>query len=243
MSDLNDPAFFDRYAHEYDRRHVYDPAATVEFLAGLVPVGSRVLELAVGTGRVALPLAARGFAVEGVDGSPAMVERMRAKPGGESIPTVIGDLADVPVTGPFALAYLVFNTLYNLPDQARQVDCFRNVARVLEPGGRFVVECFVQDLTAFDPAGQATSHNLSEDAVTVEFSVHDPVAQAVTYQYLSFDADGTTLRPLRQRYIWPSEMDLMAQLAGLRPHSRYQDWDRSPFTGASRRHVSVYAKP
>src|SRR5262250_3227112 len=119
-----------------------DPAAAVDFLAGLARDG-RVLELAIGTGRVALPLAGRGVAVEGVDASAAMVERLRAKPGGEFIPVTFGDMADVPVGGSFGLVYVVFNTLFALLTQERQADCFRNVARVLEPGGAFVIECFV----------------------------------------------------------------------------------------------------
>jgi SAM-dependent methyltransferase len=242
MSGLNDPAFFDRYAHEYDERTILDPAPAVEFLAGLVPEGGRALELAIGTGRVAIPLAARGVAVEGVDGSAAMAERLRAKPGGSSIPTVIGDMADVPVTGPFQLAYLVFNTLFNLPSQARQVDCFRNVAQVLEPGGVFVIECFVPDVTQFDRGQRVATRALSEDAVNMEFLLHDPVEQAVTYQRVTFDAQGTTLRPLRLRYCWPSELDLMAELAGMRLRERYNDWDRSPFTAASSSHVSVYER-
>ncbi|HEU4946895.1 MAG TPA: class I SAM-dependent methyltransferase [Kribbella sp.] len=243
MSGLDDPASFgDRYAHEYDERTVLDPAPTVEFLAGLVADGARVLELAVGTGRVAIPLAARGVAVEGIEGSAAMVERMRAKPGGGSIPAVIGDMADVAVAGPFQLAYLVFNTLFNLPSQARQVDCFRNVAKVLEPGGLFVIECFIQDLTEFDRDQRLATRALTEDSVNMEFQVHDPVEQAVTYQRVTFDAQGTTMRPLRLRYCWPSELDLMAQLAGMRLRERYDDWDRTPFTAASRRHVSVYER-
>jgi SAM-dependent methyltransferase len=243
MSGLNDPAFFgDRYAHEYDERTTLDPAPAVEFLAGLVPDGGRVLELAIGTGRVAIPLAGRGIDVEGIEGSAAMVERMRAKPGGSSIPTVVGDMADVGVSCTFQLAYLVFNTLFNLPSQARQVDCFRNVAKVLEPGGVFVIECFIQDVTEFDRGQRVATRALSEDAVAMEFLLHDPVEQAVTYQRVTFDAEGTTMRPLRLRYCWPSELDLMAQLAGMRLRERYDDWDRSPFTGASRSHVSVYEK-
>ncbi|EDY47267.1 class I SAM-dependent DNA methyltransferase [Streptomyces clavuligerus] len=242
MTGLNDPAFFDRYAHEYDEGHVYEPTRTVDFLAGLVPAAGRVLELAIGTGRVALPLAARGFALEGIDGSPAMVERLRAKPGGAEIPVTIGDMADVAVDGPFQLSYLVFNTLFNLPSQARQVDCFRNVAQVLEPGGLFVVECFIQDVTEFDRHQRVATRALAENSVNMEFLLHDPVEQAVTFQRVTFDAKGTTLRPLRLRYCWPSELDLMAQLAGMRLRERWTDWDRSPFTAASRRHVSVYEK-
>lgn len=243
MSGFGDPAFFgERYAHEYDQRTDLDPAPAVEFLAGLVASGARVLELATGTGRVALPLAARGLAVEGIEGSAAMVERMRAKPGGEAIPVVVGDMADVAVTGPYPLAYLVFNTLFNLPDQDRQVDCFANVARVLAPGGLFVIECFIQDVTEFDRDQRVATRSVTEDAVQMEFLRHDPLAQAVTYQRVTFDAAGTTLRPLRLRYCWPSELDLMARLAGMRLRERYEDFDRRPFTAASRRHVSVYQR-
>ncbi|WP_326797314.1 class I SAM-dependent methyltransferase [Streptomyces sp. NBC_01808] len=242
MTVFHDPAFFDRYAHEYDHADPYEPTPTVDFLAGLVPPGARTLELAIGTGRVALPLAARGVAVEGVDGSTAMVEQLRAKPGGADIPVTIGDMADVPVDGPFHTAYLVFNTLFNLPDQERQVDCFRNVAAVLEPGGLFVIECFVQDLKEFDRNQRVATRALTEDSVKMEFLVHDPVAQAVTYQRVTFDANGTALRPLRLRYCWPSELDLMARLAGMRLRERYAGWDRRPFDAASRSHVSVYEK-
>src|SRR5438876_12355513 len=130
----------------YDDRHQHaDPGPAVEFLAGRAGDG-RVLELAIGTGRVALPLARRGIAVEGVDASEAMVARLRAKPGGDSLPVVIGDMAEVPVSGPFRLVYLIFNTLFGLLTQARQAECFTNVARVLGPGGVFVIECFVPDL-------------------------------------------------------------------------------------------------
>jgi SAM-dependent methyltransferase len=241
MREFGDPAFFgDRYAHEYDHTDILDPAPAVEFLAGLVPAGGRVLELAIGTGRVAIPLAGRGIVVEGIEGSAAMVEQMRAKPGGESIPATIGDMADVAVTGRFQLAYLVFNTLFNLPSQERQADCFGNVAKVLDPGGLFVIECFIQDLTEFDRGQRVATRALTEDSVQMEFLTHDPVAQAVTYQRVTFDSQGTTLRPLRLRYCWPSELDLMARLAGLRLRERYNDWDRSPFTAASRSHISVY---
>ncbi|MCZ7413703.1 MULTISPECIES: class I SAM-dependent DNA methyltransferase [unclassified Streptomyces] len=243
MTELDDPAFFDRYAHAYDLRDAYEPTPAVDFLAELAPAGGRAPELAIGTGRVALPPAARGISVEGIDGSPAMVERLRAKPGGPDIPVTIGDMAEVAVDGPFAFSYLVFNTLFNLPDQARQVDCFHNVARVLEPGGVFVVECFVQDVTEFDRHQQVATRALSETEVNMEFLLHDPVGQTVTYQRVTFDAEGTTLRPLRLRYCWPSELDLMARLAGMRLRERYTDWDRSPFTATSRRHVSVYEKP
>ncbi|GII60844.1 methyltransferase [Sphaerisporangium krabiense] len=243
MSGFDDPAFFgERYAHEYDERHPLDPAPAVEFLAALVPGGGRVLELASGTGRVAVPLARRGLAVEGVEASEAMTERMRAKPGGAAIPVTTGDMADVPVQGPFRLAYLVYNTLFNLTSQDRQVDCFRNVAKVLAPGGLFVVEAFVQDLTGFRDDQLVATRSLTDDSVDMEFQRHDPVRQVITYQRVAFEAGRTTLRPLRLRYCWPSELDLMARLAGMRLRDRYAGWDRAPFTAADRQHVSVYER-
>lgn len=245
MSVLNDPAFFDRYAADYDAVDNPDPTAAVDFLAGLVEPGARVLELAIGTGRVAIPLAARGIAVEGVEGSPKMLARMRAKAGGEHLPVVVGDMADAAglgLEGPFDAAYLVFNTLYNLPSQDRQVDCFQSVGRLLAPGGVFVVETFVQDVGEFDRNQRVATRSLAEDRVTMEFLTHDPVEQAVTYQRVTFSEHGTVLKPLRLRYCWPSELDLMARLAGMRLRERYADWDRSLFSGTSRKHVSVFEK-
>ncbi len=215
-----------------------DPASAVEFLAGLAGGGARVLELAIGGGRVALPLARRGITIEGVEASRAVVQRLRAVPGGESIPVVIADMADVPVTGPFRLVYLVWNTLFNLTSQARQVACFGNVARVLEPGGVFVIECFVPDPARFD-RGVETAE-VTEDSATITLTRHDPVAQRITKQHVTLDGQGMRLLPVAQRYCWPSELDLMAQLAGLRLRERYSDWTRTAFDASSRGHVSVY---
>ena len=151
MGGFDEPQFYgDSWASVYDERvGNQDPAQAVEFLAERAGDGP-VLELAIGTGRIALPLARRGVRVEGLDASAAMVERLRSKPGGEAIPVLLGDMAQVPLTGPFTLVYLVFNTLFGLLTQDRQAECFRGVARVLAPGGRFVIECFVPDLTRFD---------------------------------------------------------------------------------------------
>jgi SAM-dependent methyltransferase len=243
MTGFDDPAFYgDRWASVYDDHHGgFDPGPAVDLLAGLAD-GGRVLELAIGTGRVALPLARRGVSVEGVDASEAMVGRLRAKPGGESIPVTIGDMAEVGVSGPFRLVYLVFNTLFGLLSQARQAECFRSVARVLDPGGMFVIECFVPDLTRFDRGQRVQTLAVTEDSALFELSRHDAVRQRVTTQIVTLDEDGMHLRPVAIRYSWPSELDLMAGQAGLRLAERYGGWDRRPFDSVSGGHVSVYQR-
>src|SRR5580693_3755035 len=184
MAGFDDPAFYgDRWAAIYDDHHGHvDPGPAVEFLAGLAGGGGRVLELAIGTGRVALPLAARGITVEGLDASAAMVERLRAKPGGESIPVTMGDMAEVPVSGRFRLVYLVFNTLFGLLSQERQGQCFGNVARALEAGGMFVIECFVPDLARFDRDQRVQARSVTGNSAVIEVSRHDKVQQRITSQ-------------------------------------------------------------
>jgi SAM-dependent methyltransferase len=243
MAGFDDPAFYgDRWAAVYDDYHGHlDPGRAVEFLAGLAGDG-RVLELAIGTGRVALPLAARGISVEGVDASDAMAERLRAKPGGDSVPVTIGDMAEVPVSGRFRLVYLVANTLFGLLSQERQAECLGSVARVLEPGGTFVIECFVPDLSRFDHGQRVEARSVTGDSAVIEVSRHDKARQLVTTQVITLDAQGVQLRPVAVRYSWPSELDLMARQAGLRLAERHADWDRQPFTPASSSHVSVYQR-
>jgi SAM-dependent methyltransferase len=240
MSIFDDPGLFGRlWAAGYDTGPNPDPAPAVDFLADLAG-GGPVLELAIGTGRVALPLAARGLAVEGVEASPEMVARMRAKPGGDGIPVAIGDMADVPVTGPYRLAYLVFNTLFNLVDESRQQDCFRNVARVLAPGGAFVVEAFVPDPAGFDRDEQLQVREVTEDSVTLRVHRYDRPAQRFVRQTIVIDGRGTRLEPFAMRYCWPEQIDELAERAGLRLAARYADFDRRPFDADSRSHVSVY---
>jgi SAM-dependent methyltransferase len=243
MAGVDDPAFYgDRWAAVYDDHHEQiDPGPAVEFLAGLAGDG-RVLELAIGTGRVALPLAARGISVEGVDASAAMVERLRAKPGGESIPVTVGDMAEVPVSGRFRLVYLVVNTLFGLLSQERQAQCFGNVARALEPGGMFVIECFVPDLARFDRDQRVQARSVTGNSAVIEVSRHDKVQQRITSQVITIDGEGMQLRPVVIRYSWPAELDLMAGQAGLRLAARYADWDRGPFSSASSSHISVYQR-
>jgi SAM-dependent methyltransferase len=212
----------------------------VDFLAGLAQ-GGPVLELAIGTGRVALPLAARGLVVEGVEGSPEMVAGMRAKPGGTDLPVVIGDLADVPVTGPYPLVYLVFNTLFNVVDAERQADCFRNVARVLAPGGAFVLEAYVPDPADFDRDEQQVQvREVTEDSVTIRLHRYNRAAQQFIRQTITFDDQGVHLKPFAMRYLWPDQLDEMAGQAGFRLAERYADWERRPFDADSKDHISVY---
>lgn len=242
MSVFDDPGLFGRlWAATYDGPGNPDPIPAVDFLAPLAD-GGPVLELAVGTGRVALPLAARGIAVEGVEASPEMVAHLRAKPGGADMPVTIGDMADVPVAGPYRLVFLVFNTLFNLVSEERQAACFRNVARVLAPGGAFVIETFVPDPADFDRDEQVQVREVTEDSATIRVHRYDRAAQTFVRQTVTFDASGVHLKPFAMRYAWPEQIDELAERAGLRLTERYADWDRSPFDADSRSHISVYRR-
>ncbi|MEU4663790.1 class I SAM-dependent methyltransferase [Micromonospora chalcea] len=242
MSVFDDPGLFGRlWADTYDGPGNPDPAPAVDFLAPLAE-GGPVLELAVGTGRVALPLAARGLTVEGVEASPEMVAHLRAKPGGADMPVTIGDMADVPVAGPYHLVFLVFNTLFNLVSEERQAACFRNVARVLAPGGAFVIETFVPDPADFDRDEQVQVREVTEDSATIRVHRYDRAAQTFVRQTVTFDASGVHLKPFAMRYAWPEQVDELAKRAGLRLTERYADWDRSPFDAGSRSHISVYRR-
>jgi SAM-dependent methyltransferase len=215
-------------------------APVIDFLAGLAGTG-RAFELGIGTGRIALPLARRGVPVHGIDLSTAMVARLRAKPGGESIGVTIGDFATTRVPGSFSVAYLVFNTIMNLTTQAAQVDCFRNVAAHLDPGGCFVIEVGVPDLQRLPPGETIRPFHVSESRLG--FDEYDVVTQALTSHHLRI-SDGTVVRhSVPFRYVWPSELDLMARLAGMRLRERWGGWEREPFTADSRTHVSVWEKP
>jgi SAM-dependent methyltransferase len=227
-------------AEDYDVLH--DPGTTadcVEALAALAH-GGKVLELGIGTGRVALPLAARGLTVHGIDASPEMIAKLREKPGGDAIVVSIGNFADVAVEGEFDLIALVFNTLFNLTSQEEQVRCFANVGRRLGKKGLFVVEAFVPDIVSLRDGLRTAA--LDFNSVTLEASLHDPVTQVVHYQYIRMTPQGVRLTPLPMRYAWPSELDLMARLAGLKLRERWGSWARDMFTAASRQHVSIYER-
>ena len=215
--------------------------ATVGFLATLAGDGPAV-ELGIGTGRVALPLAARGVRVAGIDLSESMVARLRAKPGGDAVDVAIGDFATTRVDGAFTLAYLVFNTIGNLTTQDAQVACFRNAAAHLVPGGHFVVELGVPDLRRLPPGERFVLVDRSENHVGVdEYDV--AIQRLVSHHYSRREDGGFEYESLPFRYAWPAELDLMARLAGMGLRERWSGWNREPFTNESTTHVSVWQKP
>ena len=235
-----DPATYgERWAEVYDDFHRDASPSEIAFLADLAR-GGRALELGIGTGRFALPLATTGVAVEGIDLSESMVAKLREKPGGADIPVTLGDFADVGRPGPFDLIFVVFNTFYVLLEQAAQVRCFGNVAKRLKPNGAFVIEAFVPDSARFQRNQWLSVGEIGLDHVRLDAARHDPVAQHVTSQTIYLSAGSVDMRSVRLRYAWPSELDLMAQLAGMRLHARWSNWSRSPFDASSANHVSVY---
>lgn len=233
----------DRIAAEYDELYgdLFDVDATVSVLAELAGAAP-ALELGVGTGRVALPLAARGVEVCGIDASEAMVEVLRAKPGGRDLDVAIGDFADFDLGRRFGLVYVVFNTFFGLTSQDDQVRCFECVARHLDDGGRFVLELFVPDVARFDRHQRVGVDRVALDEVELEVSRHDPVHQRISSQRVVIGGRGARLYPVFARYAYPSELDLMARVAGLSLEDRWSDWRRAPFTSDSNHHVSVYAR-
>jgi SAM-dependent methyltransferase len=244
---MDDPDgyFGERVAATYDESAagMFEPGAVyaaADFLAGLAG-GGRALELGIGTGRIALPLASRGVPVHGIDLSRAMVARLRAKPGGDAIGVTIGDFATTTVGGTFSVAYLVFNTIMNLTTQAAQVACFRNVAAHLEPGGCFVIEVHVPELRRLPPGQDVVPFHVSPTRWS--FDVYDIATQAMSSNYVEVVGGRGEYTSIPFRYVWPAELDLMAQLAGLRLRGRWDGWTREPFTSESRQHVSVWEKP
>ncbi len=230
---MEDGHFGEDVAATYDQSEgpEFEPAvvaATVGFLAGLAGDGA-ALELGIGTGRIALPLAARGVSVHGIDLSRAMVARLRAKPGGDAVGVTIGDFATTRVPGEFSVAYLVFNTIMNLTTQAEQVACFRNAAAHLRPGGCFVIEVGVPALRQL-PHGQ-TVVPFHGGATNWAYDVYDVATQAMSSNYVDVTGGRGAFRSIPFRYVWPSELDLMAEMAGMRLRERWSDWAREPFTG------------
>lgn len=240
-----DGYFDEPVADHYDEAAdaMFDSAVvepTVEFLAELAGDG-RALELGIGTGRIAIPLAARGVDVHGIDLSRAMTDRLRAKRGGEGIGVTTGDFATAKVEGTFRLAYLVYNTIMNLTTQAEQVACFRNVAAHLEPGGRFVIEVMTPALRRLPPGERFVVFDGSETHWGIdEYDVADQGLISHHFQVVGGSVEKSS-GPFR--YVWPAELDLMAQMGGMRLRERWSGWKREPFTSDSTQHVSVWEKP
>jgi SAM-dependent methyltransferase len=242
---VTDDHFGEDVAARYDEdtAEMFDPAvlaATVDVLAELAGDGA-ALEFAVGTGRVALPLAARGIRVSGIDLSTAMVDRLRAKDAAQQVDVTIGDVATTRVDGSFRLVYLVFNTIGNLFTQDRQVACFANAAAHLEPGGCFVIEVGVPDLRRLPPGEDARVFAHAPGYVGYD-RYTDLVAQQAMSHHFAADRSGVREERTPYRFVWPSELDLMARLAGMSLAERWAGWDRAPFTGESTSHVSVWRK-
>jgi len=230
-------ARYDESSAEMFEPSVVEPA--VDFLAELAADG-RALELGIGTGRVALPLAARGVPVHGIELSKAMVARLRAKPGGDEIGVTIGDFSTATADGTFSLAYLVFNTIGNLTTQEAQAACFRNVARQLEPGGCFAIEVGVPGLRRLPP--DETFHVFDASATHWGIDEYDVANQGLVSHHFSLVGGRWQLLSMPFRYVWPSELDLMAELAGMTLRERWSDWRRAPFTSESQKHISVWER-
>jgi SAM-dependent methyltransferase len=236
-------SFGDNAAEDYDEvSQRGDEVATVAFLEQSAR-GGRVLELAIGTGRIALPLAARGVRIDGIDFSSSMIARLRAKPGGAQIAVTLGNFADVAVPDSYDLIYIVFNTLFNLLTQDEQVRCFENVAAHLTEGGVFVVEGGVP--TEFCRLRKNQTIDLEDievDKVHLDIARYNPVTQLLEETHVAISNKGTQLSPIITRYAWPSELDLMARIAGLSLKERWANWNREPITANSDNCISVYAR-
>jgi len=234
-----DPTYNEACAEVYDQWFGSCEEAAVDLLAELAGAG-RVLELGIGSGLLALPLAARGIDLHGIDLSPAMVARLRAKPGGEAIPVTLGNFADVAAQGEFSLIFVAYNTFFALPTQDEQVRCFQNVAAHLTADGVFVLEAFVPQSANFTGGLKVTA--VTDERIGLKVSEHDPVRQRLKSQHVVIRNQEIRLYPVEVRYAWPAELDLMARLAGLQLRHRWSDWNRTEIGPNSQRHVSVYEK-
>jgi SAM-dependent methyltransferase len=246
MTSTHDPAKYgasiaDVYDEMYE--HEFDTDGAVQFVAELSG-GAAVLELGIGTGRIAIPLAALGLEVHGVDASAEMVQQMRNKRGGDQIAVSIGDFSEVKLQPEyFGVVLLAINTIFAVPDQDAQVAVFENAARHLRPGGSFVVEAWIPDLTRFHRNQGLWPRHIGGDYVSIEVAALDTVRQRMETTQIRFGPRGLELHPANHRYAWPSELDLMARIAGLRLAQRWADWRRTTFNQESWTHVSVYELP
>jgi SAM-dependent methyltransferase len=239
MKDYNETTYGDQIAEIYDEFYAdYDPAS-IDLLAELSG-GGPVLELGIGTGRIALPLHEKGVEVLGIDSSEAMVAKLRSKPNGSKIEVLIGSFAEFEMDQRFRLIFVVFNTFFNLQTQVEQVRCFQTIRRHLSPDGVFLMEAFVPDPCRFVDHQTVRAIDLAEEQVRIEVSKIDPIAQQVTSQHTLISKDGIRFQPVRIRYAWPSELDLMAQIAGLSLQQRWSSWSKGEFNKQSWKHISIY---
>lgn len=243
MRDFGYATYGDAIARVYDEWFGDLPGTqqAIETLAELAGDGP-VLELGVGTGRLAIPLAEQGLKVVGIDASRAMAERLAGKPGGDRVQVALGNFAEVPVEGRFRLIFVAFNTFFGLLSQEEQATCFGNVADHLTEEGLFVLEAFVPDPGRFNRGQRVETTAVERDWVRLTLSRHDPLGQRVQTQHIRLSAEGVELFPLQIRYAWPSELDLMARMAGLQLRDRWSGWTRETFTAQSHGHVSVYER-
>lgn len=240
MNFYSDETYGESVAGVYDEWFSEYDSHAIEMLAELAQ-GGRALELGIGTGRFALPLSAKNVEVHGIDAANSMISRLRAKPGSDRITIKQGNFADVPVTGKFKLVYIVFNTFFALSSQDEQVRCFRNVAAHLTPDGCFVIEAFVPDLNRFTGGQVNWATKVTTDEVQLDVGTHDAARQKVTSQKVVIKDGDVRLYPVQIRYAWPSELDLMARLAGLRLRERWSSWQREPFSSESGKHISIFS--
>jgi len=239
MEEYTEKTYGERIAGKYDLWYSEVDLAAIQFLSELAH-GGPALELGIGTGRFALPLLQAGVNIQGLDVSDSMVAYLRAKPGGDRIPVTMANFADVPVEGKFSLIYVVFNTIFSLLTQKEQVRCFENVARHLASDGAFVVEAFVPDPCRYNKGQTVRLNTISENEVRIDVSELELDKQIVTSQHMVFTEQGNRFFPVKLRFVYPSEMDLMAQLAQLRLRERWSDWKKAKFTSDSGKHISVY---
>jgi len=241
MKDFDYTTYGELIADEYDEFFSeYDPAS-IDLLAELAG-GGPALELGIGTGRIALPLHERGIPIQGIDTSEAMVAKMKAKPGGAAIEVLMDSFADFKLEQHFKLIYVVFNTFFALLTQEEQVSCFKRVREHLLDDGVFLIEAFVPDVKRFIDHQTVRIATQTQTSSRLNVSQHDPVTQNITSQNIILSPEGTRIYPVKLRYAWPSELDLMAQLAGLSLRHRWGSWSKDAFTRESKRHVSVYGR-
>ncbi len=239
MEKYDAETYGERIADIYDDWYSSPDESSINLLSDLAHRG-RVLELGIGTGRIAMPLKEKGIDIHGIDSSPSMVEKLRAKPAGKDIPVTIGDFSEVRVEGKFDLIFVVFNTFFSLTTQETQLECLQNVARHLTSNGTFLIEAFVPDLGRFDRGQSVRATEIGENEVKIDIGKHNPLKQLVTSQHVIITDDGIRLYPVTIRYTWPSELDMMARVAGMKLIDRWEDWERGFFSSSSGKHISVY---